>query len=167
MPLVLSGPPIDDSVIQLNDQEAARRDPFYMALAWIRWFLDVLVPAIQAAPQIKRTVSIVTQTATIGATSIPLGALAAGIYRIGYYARVTSPDGVASLLTVTLGWTESSQPLTLSGAAMTGDSLTTVQTGLAVVVVDAASALTYATTYSSNTPAKMQYRLTVVVEQIG
>lgn len=167
MALTLSGPPIDDSLIQLNEQEAARRDPFYMALAWIRWLLDVLVPAIQAAPQIKRTVSLVTQSAAIGATAIPLGALAAGTYRIGYYARVTSPDGVSSSLTVTLGWTESAQPLTLSGAAMTGDSLTTVQTGLAVVIIDAASALTYATVYASNTPAKMQYRLTLVVEQIG
>jgi hypothetical protein len=71
---------------------------------------------------------------------------------------------VSSSLTVTLGWTSGGQALTLVGAAMTGDALTTVQTGSATVEKDANASITYATAYASNTPDKMRYSLTVAAE---
>lgn len=179
----LSGPPQGDSLIEQDlppvDEQAtlaARvktiedriRQPYYMAKTWLLWMMDTLLASVQASPQILKTVALPAgQHASIGATPIPLGSVAAGIYRVSYYARITSPDGVASSLTVALGWTESTIAQSISGAAMTGDSVTTVQTGSALIVVDASSAITYATTYTSNTPAKMQYRLTVTAEKVG
>lgn len=162
----LPGPPIQDSIIELDENDPKRRDPFYVAKTWLLWLMDTLLDAVQAAPQVLKTLPLSGQSAAIGATAIALGSLSAGTYRVSYYARITTPDGVASSLTVTLGWTES-VALTLSGAAMTGDTVTTVQTGVATIVIDAASAITYATAYSSNTPAKMKYRLTVLVEKVG
>ncbi len=163
----LPGPPFQDSLIELDEQSTARRDPFYMAKSWLLWLLDSLLKAVQAAPQILTTVPLQAQHATIGATAIPLGSVTAGLFRVSYYARITSPDGVGSSLTVTLSWTESAVALSLSGAAMTGDTTTTVQSGTVLIQGDAAAAISYATTYASTTPAKMQYRLTVVVERVG
>lgn len=157
---ILSGPPTNDSVIQLDDQDPQRQSPFYMAQAWIRWILDVLIPALQLAVQTKATKTYTGQHATITAAS--LGVLTSGTYLVSYYARITSPDGVSSSLTVTIGWTESGQALSVSGSAMVGDSLTTVQTGTTLVILDPSSTITIGAVYASNTPNKMLFRLKVV-----
>ncbi len=164
---ILAGPPLQDSVIELDPTDPKRRDPFYMAKTWLLWLMDSLVKAVQAAPQILTTVALAAQSATIGATAIPLGSLTAGVYRVSYYARITTPDGMASSLTVNLSWVESGVALSVSGAAITGDATSSVQSGSALVIGDAAAAISYGTTYSSNTPAKMKYRLTVVVERVS
>lgn len=163
----LAGPPYQDSIIETDETNPKRRDPFYVAKAWLLWLTDTVLKTLQQAPQILKTVALSAQSAAIGATAIPLGSLTAGTYRVSYYARITTPDGVASSLTVTLGFTETANSLSFVGSAMTGDTVTTVQTGTATIVIDAASAITYATAYSSNTPAKMKYRLQVVVERLA
>jgi hypothetical protein len=161
----LPGPPIRDSIVELDENNALRRDPYYLAKAWLNWVQQGVIEILQQAPLVKAVVALTNQHASIGATPLALGTkLAAGLYRVAYVARVTTVDGVSSSLTVTLGWTSGGQALTLVGAAMTGDALTTVQTGSATVEVDANSSITYATTYASNTPDKMRYSLTVAAE---
>jgi hypothetical protein len=160
----LAAPPIQDSVIELETEKASRRDPFYLAKTWITWLQDSLTLRVQQSGYVLKTVRLVNQSASIGATAVPIGSVTAGQYRVSYYARVTTPDGVASSLTVTLRWTEGSVALALSGSAMVGDTTTTVQSGMMLLEVDADSALAYATTYVSNTPGAMKYRLTVKVE---
>jgi len=159
----LAAPPTQDSLIELDER---RRDPYYMAKSWIIWMQDSLTTRVQSAPQSLKTVELTDQNASIGATPVPLGSVTAGRYRVSYYARVTSPDGVASSLTVTIRWTEGAVSLSLSGAAMTGDTTTTVQSGMMLLQVDANVSIEYATTYASNTPGLMKYRLTVQVEAV-
>jgi len=184
---LLAGAPLEDSVIEtdtlppappstsgsltdllrrVSDLETQMRRPLYMAKTWLLWFINTLQPAVQSSSQVLKVVTLTAQSATIGLTAVPLGSLSAGLYRVSYYARITNPDGVSSSLTIALGWTESAESLSLSGAPITGDSITSVQTGVAVIQSDASGAITYGATYASNTPAKMQFTLIVVVERI-
>lgn len=163
----LSGPPTDDSIIQTNPLSSTRREPFFASLSWIRWFLDTLMPALQASPQIKRILALTNQSASILATALPLGSLPAGVYEVSYYARITTPDGAASSLTPSIGWTDGGIAQSLTGAAMIGNAVTTVQSGSAIIAIDAASAITYATAYTSTTPTQMRYKFTVVVKFLG
>lgn len=130
-----------------------------------RW-LSQLVTVAGSAPSAYPKVSIAGQGAAITTVNIPLPSLSAGDYSVAYYARVTTPDGAGSSLTVSLGWTESAVSLAFSGSAMTGDTTTTVQSGNVIVRVDGGTPITYATAYSSTTPGKMRYRLDVVVSQL-
>lgn len=130
-----------------------------------RW-LSQLAGVTGSAPSAFPKVSLDGQSAAITTTNIPLPALSAGDYSVAYYARVTTVDGVSSSLTVTLGWTESAVSLTVSGAAMTTDTVTTVQSGVAMIRSDGGTPITYAAAYASNTPAKMKYRLDVVVSAL-
>ncbi len=49
---------------------------------------------------------------------------------------------------------------------MSGNTLASVQTGTALLMTDQATAVTYRTTYVSNTAGTMQYRFAAVVEQV-
>jgi hypothetical protein len=89
---------------------------------------------------------------------------AEALYRVSWYLRKTIADGVNSSLTITLGWTNRAVALTEAGAALVTDSVLAQQSGSKVVRADAASDLTYAVAYASNTPAKMTYDLDVSVE---
>lgn len=121
----------------------------------------------QSAYLIGDPLSLSGQHASIGARPITTQTLAAGIYRVGWTAHITTPDGVSSSLTVTIGWTQGGQALTISGAAITGDAATSVQSGVIQVVNDASSPITLATTYASNTPGKMLYELKVTLEFVS
>ncbi len=112
-------------------------------------------------------VTVTGQSASIAATQIPVGALPAGTVRVSWYARVTQAATTSSSLTVTIGWTENGLPLTSDGAAMTGNTTTTVQSGSVLVQPDADSPITYATAYASVGGVVMKYALTVAVEFLG
>ncbi len=121
---------------------------------------------IDVAPAALHQVTLTGQTASIAATAIPSDALTAGLYRVSWYARVTTAATTSSSLTVTVGWTEGAVPLTVSGAAMTGNTTTTVQNATQVLQVDGSTPVTYATTYASSGATAMVYELTVLLEQL-
>lgn len=142
---------------------------------WSQWFtalqlrsnsqpLSIGLTATGAPP-----VLLTGQTAGIVTTSIPLPALAGGAYRINWYLSKTVADGVSSSATVTVTWTEQTSGLTksLSGAALTLDTTAAVQsTGTPLIMVQQATAITYAVAYASNTPNKMTYTLAIQVEEL-
>jgi hypothetical protein len=154
--------PVEDPIAQLP---APLKQWGRLTEKWIDWF-TTLGTQQNATSQRVRTVTLVDQSASIGATSIPTGALSAGLYRVTTYARITRAATTSSSLTVTIGWVESTIALTLSGAAMTGNTVTTVQTNTYLLRVDASSPLTYSTTYASVGGTTMQYRLDVVLERV-
>jgi hypothetical protein len=157
MPLTFAPAPIRDPI--------AVQQTNVITQPWIDW-LAALVQAIDATPERVDSTTVQDQSASIVAT--PLGnALSAGTYRVSWYARITRAGTVSSTLTVTIGWTESSQALTSSGAAITGNTVTTTQSGSVLIDIDHAASLTYATTYGSVGATSMQYRLTVVVESVN
>lgn len=132
----------------------------------IDW-VTALTGDVDAAPSRLRSVTVTGQSAAIGTTAIPTGALAAGLYRVSWYARITTAASVSSSLTITIGWTESGNVLSKPGTALTGNTTGTLESGgLPLIRIDASTPVTYATAYASTGGTAMQYRLDVVLEQI-
>jgi hypothetical protein len=166
---VLADPPISDSLIETDETSPQRRDPFYMAKAWIIWILQALMPRVQASPEvILVNKEYADQHAAIGTTALPTGVLAAGVYLLQYYLRVTTNDGVASAVQVTLHWIEDSGAAeSLSGVNLNLDSTAVPQVGELRLTIGAATPLSFSTTYASTTPNKMRYKIQFTVIRVG
>lgn len=138
----------------------------YIAPDWYRWFYQIYTILLNAAQRVAPALTLEGQSAAIGLSTLPLPALANGTYRVDWYIRVTVPDGAGSSVALTVGFTESAIAFTEAFPAITGDTITAFGNGTMFVVLDQNAAITYQTAYSSTTPNKMQYRLTLVVEQV-
>lgn len=131
---------------------------------YTRW-LGQLFNAVQSsAQQIGSPVNLPNRSAAIATTAIPLPSIGNGPYRLTGYLQVTSPDGVSSSVGLMFGWTKNAVSITKTFGALAGDSLTTADSFSITVLTDQSSALTYATSYSSNTPTLMKYLLNITVE---
>jgi hypothetical protein len=139
----------------------------YIDGIWYRWLSVLRNLGANSTGQTGSTLVKTGQHAAITTTSLVLPALTNATYRVSGYLRVTTPDGVSSSVQLTLGWTESALTLSKTLAAVTGDTVTSVQDGQLTAFVDQGSALTYSTAYSSNTPGAMQYTLRLLVEQLA
>jgi hypothetical protein len=133
---------------------------------WFRWFYEIFALQIGSVQKVGTPLNLLGKSAAIGSTTLTLPSLQNGLYRIDWYIRITSPDGAGSSVQLSLGWTETAQPLSTTFPAVTGDTLTTVASGSWFAQVDQNTALTYSTAYSSTTPNKMKYRLSIAVESI-
>lgn len=133
---------------------------------WYRWFYEVYSLTVASTQLIGTPLSLLAQGAAIGTTTLTLPALPNGLYRINWYIRVTTPDGAGSSVALTVGFTESAVSLSKPFAAITGDTVTTFDQNAVFAQVDQNTALTYATAYSSTTPGKMKYRLSIAVEKV-
>ncbi len=166
MAITIAPPPIQDSVIELGDSKE-RKNPFFMAKAWIIWILQSLIPRVQATTQLLKTLSLVGQHASIAVTAIPMAVLTTGNYRVTWYMRVTTPAGVASDVTPTFGWTDGGIAQSMTGGILNGNTTASTDGGDILIAVDGATAITYSTVYNSNPAAAMQYKLTIQVEQVS
>lgn len=110
----------------------------------------------QSVPSIGNGISQVGLSASLATVAIVTTTLA-GFYLPSYYVRKTVADGVASSLTVTLGWTEHGVPLTATFAALALDTPAANQAALYPIFADANTDITIAIAYTSNTPALMHY----------
>ena len=155
----MANPPMPARDAMTDEQGIVRR-------TWQVWFRN-LTNTVDDAPSRIQTVSLVSQSASIGTTSIPSTSLTAGLYRVTWYLRITTAAGTSSSVTVTLGWTDDAVTMSLSGAAVTGNATTTSQTQTSLVAVDNASPVTYATTYSSSGAPAMQYALDITLEAVS
>lgn len=130
-----------------------------------RW--NALTDRIEQAPySVASPMTLTGQNASIGATPLAQAALPAGLYRVSWYVRVTKVAVTSSSVTVTIRWTEGSQSLSLSGAALTGNLVTSVQSGMVFLLIDDGSPITYATTYASNGAGEMEYELVLNLERV-
>jgi hypothetical protein len=132
---------------------------------WVNWFSDY-VPRLDKAPSRLATVTRTGQSASLAITPFTSGTLAGGLYRVDWYARITTAATTNSSLTVTVLSTESGVSLTQSGAAMTGNTTTTVQSGSALLLIDAGTPISYSTTYASTGATSMAYRLTLLLTRV-
>lgn len=134
--------------------------PFYV------YFRNGEEQADQGPTRIGTPVSLENQSTSIGTTAITGEAITAGLYRVTYYARITIADGVSSSLTVNISWDDGAATCTHSFTAITGDTTTTTGSESYMVLIDAPP-ISYSTTYASNTPGAMKYKLSVVLESIA
>jgi hypothetical protein len=155
----MANPPMPSRDAMIDEIGLVRR-------TWQVWFRN-LTNTVNDAPSRIQTISLVGQAASIGTTSIPSTTLTAGLYRVTWYLRISTAAGTSSSVTVTLGWTDDTVTMSLSGAAVTGNTTATSQTQTSLLAVDNASPVTYATTYSSSGSPAMQYALDITLEAVS
>jgi hypothetical protein len=134
-----------------------------------RVFLDwttALAGDVDASAARISTVEVEDQSASIGATAIPVGALAAGYYRVTTFARIVRAATTSSSLIVAVQFTDAAVTCTHTGAAVTGNTTGTVQSLSWLVRIDQGTPVTYTTTYASVGGTSMQYDLAIIVEQV-
>jgi hypothetical protein len=135
-----------------------------IAEAWRSWF-GRLPATLNAIPSIVNTVSLATQSASIGTTNFAGTSLLAGVYRVSYHARISQAASISSSLTITIAWTEGAVGQSYSGPAITGNTTSTGQNRTLLIRSDAGAAVNYSTSYASNA-AGMQYSLDLVFEKV-
>lgn len=159
---MLSRAPVDAPLVESKTGRALR--------SFFTW-LAALVLRVNLSPERVGLVRLATQAAAIATVAIPIvpveQPLEAGLYRVSWYARITRAATASSSLTVTIGWTDGGVACTASGAAMTGNTTGTVQSGSLLVRADASSTLTYAAAYATSGATTMQFGLELVVERVA
>lgn len=138
-----------------------------MSSRWYIYFRDRDQLIAATASNVIEPITIEGQNASIGTTPFPTDTLSQGVYRVSYYARITTVAAVASSLTVTFSWTEGGNACSANGAAIVGNTVTTTGTGSAIVRIDGGTPISYAAAYVSNPGAQMVYELVVVLERVG
>lgn len=133
---------------------------------WFRWFYAIWSRIRSNVQQVGTAIHKTAQNAAI-VTATAYTVTQTGDYRVSWYARVTTADGVSSSVAVTIGWREGGSTCSKTFAALTGDSITTADGNQLLVRADGGTVITYATSYASNTPSKMQYELDVTVELVN
>lgn len=141
--------------------DAVRR----MSTGWADWMVS-LVDKVEAAAVRVGGVTLTGQSAAIGATAVPTPVLSRGLYRVQWTARITQAATVSSSVTITVAWTDGGVACAISGAALTGNTTATVQSGEVLVSADAATTIRYSTAYASSGATPMAYALAVRVEEV-
>ena len=132
---------------------------------WVKWFQEIGA-ALSATALRLGSVGLTAQAATVSATDFQTVSLTEGLYRVTYAARITRAATVNSSLTVALGWTDGGVSCSQSGAAMTGNTTSTTQSGIVAMHVDAATPVTYTLTYASAGATTMLYSFTAALESV-
>lgn len=129
----------------------------------LRW--QDLINSFTATPTVYNDQPAAARTSALGTTTL-FTTVVGGRYRVTVYMEKTVADGVSSSLTPTSGWTRNGAPLTNTGAALTTDSVGANASYTHEFEADAATAITLAIAYASNTPATMTYSAWATVERL-
>lgn len=169
MPNPLPLPPDPIAQPRRKGVEVSRPDPDEGSVTdtWSHYFTALSQSVSQGAAQVTSPIQQTEIAATVPTTSIAPGQTAAGLYRITYYMRCTVPAGVSSSLQVTFNWTDHGQAVSVSGVAMTGNTVTTFQSGTLLVYNDASIPLTYSLAYASNPAGVAEFSFYLIVESLG
>ena len=132
---------------------------------WQIW-LRGLTAAVNAAPEMQSSVTGTPVGASISTTPLLADTGSAGLFRVSWFLRVTQAATTSSSVAVSLTFTDG-VAVTITGAAVTGNTTTTIQQQTVLVRCDAGTALSYSTTYSSVGATAMQYALSVTVERVN
>ena len=137
----------------------------------ISWFMQILFPALQQAPSQSGSTPAFDESAvaaSIVSTSLPLGTISTGTYRVTVYMRVTQADGVSSSVYPVLNFTDEAIACEVDGSVdpLTSDNIGFPKSWTFLLAVDQPGPIDFSTVYSSNTPGLMQYRVLVLVERM-
>lgn len=134
---------------------------------WVKW-LQFSQDTLQATPRIFTNVTETAQSASISTTPFPNAQISGGLYRLSYTAQITQVATTSSSLTISFLWTsQDGTSQIVTSAAMTGNLLTTVQSGTLVVNSDVNAPISYSTTYGSVGAQAMQYTVSFVMENLN
>lgn len=149
--------------------ESLANAPWRMLDDWQKWFRG-LAQAVNTAPQSPAQIALTTQSASVAQTSM-VQVPSAGLYRVSWLLQITQAASTSSSIQVRFDWEGREQALSLSGAALTSNTLGAMQSGsfqlyADLTLVGVPVTLDYRTTYASVGATAMQYALNVVVEQM-
>ncbi len=134
---------------------------------WRTWFLR-LRQSVDLSSLAVKSVRLQGQNAAVAITSLDGGTLSAGLYAVSWYMTVVVAAGVSSSAQVTVAWVDHGVAKSYTAAGMTGNTLATVQGDQRVVLYsDAASPITFAVAYSSNSAGAMLYDLRIVLQSVA
>lgn len=149
-----------------HDPAAKRLPRLVIGWDWQRYFSS-LVGAVDQKPERRRHVTLSAQDDSIGTTPIPLDTIQSGVWRLSYYAQVTTEAATSSSLEVTFSWTSLGDAQSRTAAALTEADTERHQFGTLIVRVDASTPISFATTYASNGANEMTYTLDIVAEALA
>jgi hypothetical protein len=130
---------------------------------WYRYLSVALVGRVQSSPYVSKVLTKADQAAASAPTALASGS--AGLYRVSWMLRITQAATVSSAATVTVASTDGGVSVSQSGAPVTGNTPTTVQSGMVLVRSDAGAAITFAVAYTSSGATPMRYTVSVAIEQ--
>lgn len=167
MPLTLDLPAgLLQSTMVYPPKGAPQNWEFLITRVWSNFIQQQIVNRLTAAPQIVQTIETTGLNAAVASTSINIGTVAAGLYRLTYYIAITSPAGVSNSLTVNFGFTHGAVTKTVSGPAVTGLTNASVGTATFMIRSDQAAPITYSVTYASNPANACVFSLDVLAELV-
>lgn len=134
---------------------------------WVQWWTDLRQMATDSPRVVVSPVSLTGQGSSITTTNLSPGQVAAGLYRLSYYARVTGAASIGSRLDTTLGWTDHGQALTVFGPGLATNDVTLQEGVTLMVYLDALTPVTYSTIYASTGAVSMVYELYVTLESLA
>ena len=161
--------PIDDAVAVPDSRHplAAKLPKLKMGRSWLRWTSGLTVE-VDSKPSRQAQRNLSAQGASIANTSLPIGSVVPGVWRVSYTVRVTRAGSVSSSIQVTIRWTQGGVTQTEAGAALAGNLTTTREGATRVIRPDNATPISYSTVYADGGGAtSMQYSLDLVAELVA
>lgn len=165
-PMPLNDPLVNKRKKGLRPEEIDENEG-KMAEVWIPYMQSQNTITATAIRQNTDPVSLTGQTASIAVTAIPTASLASGLYRATYYVRVTTAAGTSSSIDVSFHWTDGGVSCSVTSAALTGNTTSTLGTGSALINIDAATPVSYSTTYASVGAPVMAFSLFLTLEEMN
>lgn len=163
----LAAPPLTTSLVEPPENPKSPDAAWTITRAWNNWLLSLTTRVQQSATVLISPTVLTGQSASIAPTALALGTIAAGYYRVAWFARVTTAATTSSSLTVTISFTESGIACTRSGTAMTGNTTGTNQGNVELIKADQSTAISYSATYASVGGTVMVYRLSILAELVS
>lgn len=164
--MALADPPTHVPIAVTAERSEGDKLPALIASKrWLDWF-GSLILTIGDAPMRRARLSYADQQDEIALTPFPLGNLVAGLWRVSYYMRVTTPATDSSSLTVTTTWTDGGVAQTSTAAAETGNLTTSHQFGTLFVRTDANTPVSLSVAYASVGAQVMIYDFEAVLESL-
>lgn len=152
-------------IAEVSQEEGSGRKVYTVTTPWSIYFRN-LRNDVNSTPIAQQVVSKASQNASIGTTTI-LTPDSDGYYAFQYYAAITTADGVSSSLTPVLSWTDGGIAKSKTFTAITGNTTATTDSDDYLIFNDGGSPITYSTTYASNTPGQMVYKLFAVLSSVA
>lgn len=147
-----------------NETPVVHQGRWTLTATFVKWFGELLRDINRTAQRLAAA-ELTAQAATIASTAI-FNAPSERLYRVTWYLRITQVASVSSSATVTIGWTHAGQAMTHTGAAVTGNLITTFQSGDLTVRADELTDITYQVAYASVGATPMQFSIDVTVEAL-
>lgn len=133
--------------------------------SWVQYFTSQ-GQTVSTTAQRVQLVAERGQSASIATTDMAPGTITGGIYRIQSYIRITTAASVSSSVQLAFTFTDHGQAVTITLAAITGNTVTTTQSAVSLFYADAGTPVTYAVTYSSVGATSAVYQAYLLLEQI-